>query len=454
MLILQPLLADLISTITIGLGFQRVYYSRNNPSTNPVYLLQYLIFTTLSFSVYLLCETLGLPVYVILSVGVISLVFRRLYTTRKTSYLNNRRLAFLLLFTAFTSSWVESATILGPASVFVGLSLTNFEVTLSNLVLTFASVTASPWFMINMGIWLGVLGIFRILELRSRENVLRFALMMLSYTFYSIWLPTFSPISGEVQYIPYMWFNGIGTYGPVEPSYLLTGIIGTYAVTAVLSFLFGGRQICSVTCAAPYMLQGTFMDSMKKYNRSSKLGRKTLTSKIKRWYKVVMLLTWLSLISFSALSFLNYEKVISFSILGQDPTMLYVTLYFNLIWYVQFILMPFLGNYSCVNTGICAWGSFNQVMGYLGFFKLRVKDPNKCLNCKTVDCALACPVGLTDMRSSFIKRGEFKSLRCVGSGDCVEECPHHNIEFYDIRSYLRERISYRRGVKGDLHSGV
>lgn len=85
-------------------------------------------------------------------------------------------------------------------------------------------------------------------------------------------------------------------------------------------------------------------------------------------------------------------------------------------------------------------GSFNQFFGYLGFFKLKVKDPSTCLKCKTVDCANTCPVGITDMRASFIKKGEFKSFKCIGVGDCVEACPYSNIVFYDVRQWLKNKI--------------
>jgi len=57
-----------------------------------------------------------------------------------------------------------------------------------------------------------------------------------------------------------------------------------------------------------------------------------------------------------------------------------------------------------------------------------------------VDCAKACPVGLTDMRASFIEKGEFKSFKCIGVGDCAEACPYDNIMFYDVRSWVRERF--------------
>jgi len=436
-----PIVSAFISLIFVGLLFQGIYLRRQSSANSPYIVLEILsmllLIYTVQFFVYLLKITDIVP----LSYSVV--IFLSLYRLKrgikkKTNYLQNSKIAFALLLLAFLLSWFISG--------FLDLSQGNFSVfgqfgyfsypflAFMNFISAFASVTASPWFMIDMGIWLGVIGIFRIIEYNKIENKIRYLLMMFAYAFYSIYLPTFSPISSEVKYIPYMWFNGLGTYGPVKSSYLLDGIIGTFTVTAILSFMFGSRQICSVTCKAPYMLQGTFLNSMKKYNRSSKVGRNTLTSRISSWYKWIITITWISLLILAILSYLK------FSILGNDPTMLYTSLYFNVIWYFQFMLMPFLGNYACVNNGICAWGSFNQFFGYLGLFKLKVRDPKKCLTCKTVDCAYACPVGLTDMRASFIKKGEFKSFKCIGVGDCVEVCPYNNITFYDARSWIKEKL--------------
>lgn len=64
-----------------------------------------------------------------------------------------------------------------------------------------ASVTASPWFMVSMGIWLGTLVIFRLIEVNSLENKIRYILIMFSYVVYSVWLPSFSPISKYSIYV-------------------------------------------------------------------------------------------------------------------------------------------------------------------------------------------------------------------------------------------------------------
>jgi len=116
------------------------------------------------------------------------------------------------------------------------------------------SILGSVWFLIMMGIEMGFLAFKKMLEIRVREVRVRMALMILAYALYTIYLPSFSPISSNLPYIPYMWSMGIGTMGSVSNAVLI-GLIGTYVIYGVLSFLFGSRNLCAVTCTAPLIIK-------------------------------------------------------------------------------------------------------------------------------------------------------------------------------------------------------
>ncbi len=425
---------DIFASVVIGLTLDSAYKNRNKDSGEEMKYLILLMASSIVTSLSFISPLISL-VNVPLSVVPFVVNFRT------QSYLRNPKLATGMMLSSFVSflalSWSFGYSLGIPPSPAFSYPSYLFPLGLVSFV---AGITGSSAFSVVFGVGLLSIVLLKMRETKKLGNKVRMGLMLLAYFIYSTYVPDFSPIASQVQYIPYMWFNGLGTYAGVETP-LLIGILGTFAVTAVISYMFGSRQICSVTCTAPYMLQGNFMDSMKGFNRTSKLGRKALTSRLSSWYKVAVWATWGSLLVAAVVSYLNYLGVTDFTILGSDPTVFYATLYFNFLWYLQFVFMPYLGNYACVNHGICTWGSFNQFFGYLGPFRLKVKDPTTCLTCKTVDCAKACPVGLTDMRSSFIKKGEFKSFKCIGVGECVNECPHDNIFIYDIRKAIKEKLA-------------
>ncbi len=371
---------------------------------------------------------------------------------KRISYLSSRNIAFLLVLLTFVMEWFMGAVLEFNQGQFphsLGGLITNLSlgwVTPSGIlpfifdvISIIVTVTASVWFLIMMGLEMGFLAFRKIMVSRIRENKVRLGLMISAYAVYSIYIPSFSSLSGSVRYIPYLWSMGIGTNGAVTNG-VIVAIAGTYVVSAALSFLFGARQLCSVTCTAPMMYQGTFYDSLKVYNRSTKTGRKTLTSRISNWVKGIILTVNLVILLAAIISYFDSRSIFAWYVYGNDPSYLAYTLMFNLVWYVGFVMSPLMGTYACVNQGWCYWGTFNQLVSRFGFFKLKVRDANACVNCKTVDCALACPVGITDMRKSFIDKGEFKSFKCVGVGDCVEACPYDNIFFYDVRNVIKERI--------------
>jgi polyferredoxin len=306
-----------------------------------------------------------------------------------------------------------------------------------DFVAFFSVVTLSPWFLIMMGAEMGALVLFRMREVRELETRVRLGLVIVAYAAYTVVLPSFLIPRSVLPHVPFVgWNMGIGTAGPVAPA-LLAALAGTYIFSGALSFLFGARQFCSMFCSAALMYQGTFYDSMKTFNRTSTLGKKLLTSRLSNLYRAVFSLVWVSLIAAVAVSYLDSTGILGFSIFGSDPTVFLYTFYFGFLWYVVFVTIPFVGTYGCVTMGWCHWGTFNQLVSRIGLFRLKVRDPNVCVACETKDCAKACPVGLTDLPGSFIAKGEFRSSKCIGVGDCVGACPYSNEYFYDVRGLFR-----------------
>jgi polyferredoxin len=332
--------------------------------------------------------------------------------------------------TGFVSS-ISLAPISGSIATQVGAAFYDF-------ISYFGAITGSAWFLIMMGIEMGALVVFKIRITRELETRLRLVLVLVAYFVYSIALPSF--ILSNPASVPFVgWSMGIGTAGAVAPVFL-GAIIGTYVITAVLSFLFGSRQTCSLFCTAALMYQGTFYDSMKDFNRSSKLGRKLLTSRISNLYKTVASIVVISVIAVTIVSYLNAVGIINFTFFGTDVAYFLYIFYFNFLWYIIFISIPFVGTYGCVTTGMCHIGLFNQFVSRFGLFRLKVKNPQTCVTCATKDCAKACPVGLTDLPSKFISTGEFRSHKCIGVGDCISACPYENEYIYDVRGWLREKL--------------
>lgn len=322
----------------------------------------------------------------------------------------------------------------------VGGILGKLSALIYNFIIGFSAITSSPWFLIMMGLEMGTLVALKVRVAREFETKLRLVLLMLAYAVYSVLLPYFLIPASQLPLIPWVgWSMGVGTAAAVAPVFFI-GIAGTYLVSGTLSFLFGARQLCSVMCTAPLMYQGTFYDSMKTFNRTSRLGRKLLTSRMSQIYKVTLLLVWASVISTSVLSYLNSVGIVKFTFFGTDTSQFMYSFYFNFLWYVIFISIPFIGTYGCVTTGMCHWGTFNQFVSRFGFFRLKVLDREVCKRCPTKDCAKACPVGLTDMPGHFIAKGEFKSSKCCGVGDCISACPYRNMYIYDVRHWIREKL--------------
>ena len=309
-----------------------------------------------------------------------------------------------------------------------------------NFIMFFTRITMSPWYLIMMGIEMGALVAFRIKYTRELETKVRLLLLILAYGVYSILLPIFVIPPNFLRQTPWLgWASGIGSSGAIA-STVVMALLGTFLISGILSFLFGSRQLCSVTCMAPLMYQGTTIDAMNSFSGTSKLACRLHTNKISSAYKVVVSAVWISLLAAALLSYLASVGILGISVFGMDPAYFLYMFYFGFLWYVIWMMIPFVGTYGCASTGMCGWGAFNQLISRAGLFRLKVKDKALCSNCTTKDCSKVCPLGLTGQPAAFAAKGEFRNYKCIGDGNCVSACPHRNISFYDVRHWLREHV--------------
>jgi polyferredoxin len=315
---------------------------------------------------------------------------------------------------------------------------------ISNGFWFFATITGSTWFLGMMGAEMGALVWFKLRESRNLENRIRFALLLACYGAFIVFYPSFYfslayPNAPDPSQVPLLgWSMGLGSY-PVA-AVVFGAILITYLLTGVLATLFGRRAICSVFCSAPLMYQGTTIDAMKSFNRSSRVGRKYLSSRLSGLYSVTTGVTMGTLVVVSIASYLDALGTWNVTVLGADPSVFFFAFSFSVLWYVMFVAIPYVGNYNCVTMGWCYTGTIAQAFQKIGFFKLKVHSRDVCKDCTTLDCAKGCPIGLVDMPGHFRKSGEFRSSKCCGVGDCVEACPYGNLYVYDVRHWIRERM--------------
>jgi polyferredoxin len=310
-----------------------------------------------------------------------------------------------------------------------------------------AGVTASTWFLAMMGVEMGALLFYKFRETVHLENKIRILLTMGCYGAFTVFFPsiyyaTVFPNAAPSTTVPVLgWTMGIGS-APLATSVFVVVLV-SYAVTGALTALFGRRVICSVFCSAPLMYQGTTIDAMKSFNRTEWPAKKYLGSRMSTAYSVTTGLVLVSLALASAASYLDSIGVWSVTILSADPTVFLLSIYFGVLWYVMFVTIPYTGNYNCVTMGWCYTGAIAQAFHKIGFFKLKVRDKQICKDCTTLDCAKSCPVGLVDMPGHFRTRGEFRSTKCCGVGNCVGACPYNNLYISDVRHWIRDHIGTR-----------
>lgn len=375
---------------------------------------------------------------------------------KRIGWKKNKRFLFWILGASFISEWFLSAAIvfhfyvpvkpggianlvsfsnyLGGVNVFTPLSM------LVEVPFFIGGVTDTPWFWTIMGLEMSALVIIRMRSLQWKEKRWNLALALTAYWGWTVWFQSdwWTMLFGTSAYKLPLWPN-IGELGPFLPV-LVAGIVGSYVLFAVLAILFGRRSYCSTLCPSSVMYGGTLGQSMVSYNYESSFSKKHIGSKYKNSVMTVAYNSWIIAVLLSVLSYYSVTTIPWLTIYGIDTAGFYTTIVWNLLWYLFFISIPFIGMSPCRRYGWCSTGTFVGFFSRIGLFRLKVRDSQTCVTCPTKDCVVNCEVGLGDLAAQFIKKGEFRSSKCVGAGSCLEACPYDNIFFYDVRDYVKEKI--------------
>lgn len=310
---------------------------------------------------------------------------------------------------------------------------------LYNLVWFLAAVSISAWFLTLLGVCMGALVVPKFWTMKHREQKIRLALMMGAFAVAGVYIPsmwTSTPLLHNAALVNWPvlgWGMGLRTGGPFVTSFF-AGILVMYVAVGSLSVLFGRRAICSVLCGAAMMFQGTTISAMTTFNRSSYVGRMFLGSRFSTAFTVSSSLALASLVGVSILPYLHLLNA------ANQTLVLPFLFYFGTLWIVMFVSIPYVGNYNCSTTGFCHWGSLSMLFSRVGFMRVKAKDPAVCQACTTYDCAKACPVALVDMPLQLQATGEFRSAKCIGTGECIEACPYDNIYIHDVRHWVRQKF--------------
>ncbi|MGC8561944.1 MAG: 4Fe-4S binding protein [Thermoplasmata archaeon] len=335
------------------------------------------------------------------------------------------------IFTTSGSGIASIAYLITNAGGSAGVIYFNGNVLLS--VIPFIAIVANaPMFLLLMGLEMGSLVVFRMKKINWLEKRVNLSFALVAYFTYTLYGPNY--ILGWSK-LP-LWAN-VGALGAVR-GYLILPMMLSYVVYAILAILFGRRSYCGTLCPSAVMYGGTLGQEMISLNYKSRTSKKNIGSRYSSFVQKIIGGSWIFMLASAFASFAISIKLIN---LPFDPAILYSYLIWNLLWYVFFISIPFVGMSPCRRYGWCTTGTFVGFFSKLGFFKIKAVDPNVCFSCPTKDCVTACEVGLGDLPAQFIKNGYFKSEKCVGSGSCIEACPYDNIYFYDIRNALKERLA-------------
>jgi polyferredoxin len=369
----------------------------------------------------------------------------------RTGWIKSPWYVVSLLLLSFIAEWFTAATFifiesgiagtgfpaLGSFSTYLGgvNQFTTVSVPI-DVIYVIGSVTDNALFLMLMGVEMGALVIFRMKSIQWKEKRVNLFLALLAFFVYTTYLPTLGP-AWISRYVP-LWAN-VGAQGPLYPAVIGT-VIGSYALYAVLALLFGRRSYCGTLCPSAVMYGGTLGQEMISFNYESQFSKKNLGSKYKGPVLTVIYNSWIILFLVSFISIYSTGTG-QYTLFGIDASVFFSVFVWNVLWYLFFFSIPFLGMSPCRRYGWCSTGTFVGFFSRIGIFRLKVREPATCVSCKTKDCVKACEVGLADLPGQFIEKGYFKSSKCVGSGSCLLACPYDNIYFYDIRNFIRDRRS-------------
>ncbi len=316
-----------------------------------------------------------------------------------------------------------------------------------------AAILASAWFLVLLGFTMGPLVALKIRETHERAQKIRLGLTIAAFAVAAVYIPSVASSTPLVSStwlasIPLLgWGFGLRSGGPFESGIFLAVVL-MYVFVGALTVLFGRKAVCSVMCGAALMYQGTAMSEMRGFNQNSRVGKYFLGSQLSTAYLVTSGIALSSLFAVSILSVLRWIPTVQVASGALDTAALPlpIELYFGGVWFAMFVTTPFIGTYNCATTGFCHWGALTVPFAKVGFFRLKVKDKKVCQQCTTFDCAKACPVGLTDMPLAFRTKGEYRSTKCCGVGDCVGACPYGNMYHQDVRFWVLRKLS-RTGTR-------
>ena len=416
------LLADtILMIITMALEFEIVASNRNSILTRTKKIIDFsftmMLLSAIGIFIYYstgMIFPLGFMVFsavmVIFMIIFLYLIFKEYGAGLSISWGKRRLWLFYLLLSSFLAEVYLSASLDIVTGLFTvqGTGIDALVYLIENNIpywninsipvdslLFIATATNSYIFLLVMGTEMISLVIFRIKKIKWKEKRVNLSLAVVAYLTYTVYGPNFIPSWSNLP----LWAN-VGSAGPLT-KYVLLPVLLSYAIYAVLALLFGRRSYCSTLCPSAVMYGGTLGESMVSLNYATKLSKKNLGSKFSNLAMLFISFSWLFFIISAILSFLNS---IDFIHLNFDPSIAFSLLIWNLLWYIFFISIPFVGMLPCRRYGWCTTGTFIGLIGYIGLFKIVATDPMQCYRYPTKDCVTACEVGISDIPAQIIKK--------------------------------------------------